>query len=228
MTTTTTSPQPRSSRAPERLFTSAFIGLAVADLAYFTAIGTSILVVPLYVTGPVGSGTAGAGLAFGAFAISALLLRPIAGRMTDVYGRRPLLAAGAMLCAACMFASAHVDSLAMIVGIRLVLGVAEAAFFVASFAALADLAPPSRMGEALSYNSLGLYLGITGGPLIGEYLVRTWGFTAAWYGAAALALLAVLAVVYIGETRATSAAPDHPARLIHVKAIPAGDRKSVV
>ena len=45
------------------------------------------------------------------------------------------------------------------VALRLLAGVAEAAFFVASFAALADLAPPDRMGEALSYNSLGLYLG---------------------------------------------------------------------
>ena len=55
--TTTTSPQ-STSRATERLFTPAFIGLGVADLAYFTAIGMSILVLPLYVTGPVGSSTA--------------------------------------------------------------------------------------------------------------------------------------------------------------------------
>ena len=46
-------------------------------------------------------------------------------------------------------------TLPAVVALRLVLGVAEAAFFVASFAALADLAPPDRMGEALSYNSLG-------------------------------------------------------------------------
>ena len=48
----------------------------------------------------------------------------------------------------------------MIVALRLLAGVAEAAFFVAGFAALADLAPPARLGEALSYNSPGLYLGI--------------------------------------------------------------------
>ena len=60
--------------------------------------------------------------------------------------------------------------------LRLVLGVAEAAFFVASFAALADLAPPDRIGEALSYNSLGLYLGLALGPPLGEVVVRTAGF----------------------------------------------------
>ncbi|HSI93227.1 MAG TPA: MFS transporter [Jiangellaceae bacterium] len=220
MATSTASPQLSIGPERERLFTPAFIGLAVADLAYFAAVGISILVLPLYVTGPVGSSTAGAGLAFGAFAVTALILRPVAGRLTDSLGRRPLLAAGALLCAACMLATAQVDSLALVVGIRLVLGVAEAAFFVASFAALADLAPPSRLGEALSYNSLGLYLGITGGPLLGEFLVRTWGFAAAWYGAAALALTAAVVVFFIGETMVPRSADDGPARLVHWKAVP--------
>ena len=51
-----------------------------------------------------------------------------------------------------------------VVALRLLLGVAEAAFMVAAFAAVADLAPASRMGEAISYNSLGLYLGLALGP----------------------------------------------------------------
>ena len=70
---------------------------------------------------------------------------------------------------------ARVETLPAVVALRLVLGVAEAAFFVASIAALADLAPPSRIGEALSYNSLGLYLGLALGPPLGEVLVRTAG-----------------------------------------------------
>ncbi len=41
---------------------------------------------PPYVTGPVGSDEAGAGLAFGAFAVTALVLRPFAGRLSDTRG----------------------------------------------------------------------------------------------------------------------------------------------
>lgn len=217
--TTSTLPD-QSNPIRKRLITPAFVALAAADLAYFTAAGLAILVLPLYVTGPVGSSTAGAGLAFGVFAISALALRPIAGRLTDTIGRRPLLLGGALLAAACMLATAYTESLALIVAIRLLLGVAEAAFFVASFAALADLAPPSRMGEALSYNSLGLYLGIAFGPLLGEFLVRTWGFAVAWHGAAVLALLAAVVVLSIGETRAPRDAADGPAKFVHWPAVP--------
>jgi predicted MFS family arabinose efflux permease len=218
MATSTLADQPTQPR--ERLITPAFVGLAVADLAYFTAAGLAILVLPLYVTGPVGSSTAGAGLAFGAFAVSALVLRPVAGRLTDALGRRPLLMGGAVLASACLLATAYTDSLALIVGLRLLSGVAEAAFFVASFAALADLAPPSRMGEALSYNSLGLYLGIAFGPVLGDLLVRTWGFAAAWHGAAVLALLATVVVMGIGETRTPRTAGDGPTRFVHWPAIP--------
>jgi MFS family permease len=130
----------------DRLITPAFIRLAVADLAYFTATGVAIYTLPLWVTGPVGSDKAGAGLAFGAFAVSALILRPVAGRLADTRGRRPLLVAGALLSALGMLGSAYADNLVLVVLLRLLLGVAEAAFFVAALAALADLAPASRMG----------------------------------------------------------------------------------
>jgi predicted MFS family arabinose efflux permease len=217
----TTSSAIASAGTGERLLTRAFVMLAVADLAYFTAAGVAIYALPLFVTGPVGSDKAGAGLAFGAFAISALLLRPFAGRLCDTWGRRPLLVGGAAICAAGMFLTADAGSLTGVVVLRLLLGVAEAAFFVASFAALADLAPPSRMGEALSYNSLGLYLGLAFGPPLGEALLATGGFTLAWYGAGSLALIAAVTVLAIGETRAPRLGGIAPSRLIHWKAVPA-------
>jgi predicted MFS family arabinose efflux permease len=208
----------------DRLFTAAFIALGVADLAYFTAMGVAIFALPLYVTGPVGGDEIGAGFAFGVFAVSALVLRPFAGRFADVYGRLPLLLGGAVLAAVSLALIALVEDLVAIIALRLLAGVAEAAFFVAGFAALADLAPAKRLGEALSYNSLGLYLGIALGPPLGEVLVQTWGFGIAWLGAAALAVLAAALTLLIGETREQTpagASPDiSPRRIIHRPAIP--------
>jgi predicted MFS family arabinose efflux permease len=202
------------------LLTPAFIRLAVADLAYFTATGVAIYTLPLWVTGPVGSDKAGAGLAFGAFAVSALILRPVAGRLADTRGRRPLLVGGALISALGMLGTAYADNLVLVVLLRLLLGVAEAAFFVAALAALADLAPASRMGEAISYNSLGLYLGLAFGPPLGELLVTSVGFTAAWYGAAALSIVAAVVAAGIKDVRSRSAPTAGHSRLIHWKAVP--------
>ena len=204
----------------ERLFTSAFVMLAVAELGYFTAAGVAIFVLPLHVTGPVGGDEAAAGLAFGVFAVSALLLRPLAGRMADVYGRLPLLLGGALLAAASLILLALTRDLLSVVALRLLAGVAEAAFFVAGFAALADLAPASRLGEALSYNSLGLYLGIALGPVLGEALTQLGGATLAWWGAGALAVLSAVLTLFIGETRQGPAPERGDRHFVHRPALP--------
>ena len=216
MTATTLTPR-RS-----RLLTRPFVMLSLADLAYFTAVGVAVFALPLYVTGPLRGDNAGAGLAFGAFAVSALVLRPFAGRLSDTLGRRPLLVCGALLAATALGLTATVSSLWAVVALRLLAGVAEAAFFVASFAALADLAPPERLGEALSYNSLGLYLGLALGPPLGELLMERWGFATAWAGAGVLALCAAVAVAGIGETRTPAPVGSEGGtrnRLIHRAAI---------
>jgi len=206
----------------EPLFTRAFLALGVAELAYFTSVGVSLYALPLFVTGPIGGSEAAAGLAFGSFAVSALVLRPYVGRLADSGGRKPLLVGGALLAAAGLVATAYVDDLAAIVALRLLLGVAEAAFFVSAFAVLADLAPESRVGEAISYNSLGLYLGIAFGPPLGEVLEHWSGFTAAWWAAGGLAALAAGLALFVPETRAEHPDPeDGPAKLIHWPAVPA-------
>jgi MFS family permease len=209
-------------RRSDTLFTPAFISLALSDLAYFTAGGALLGVTPFFVTGPLGSGPAGVGLAFGAFSASTLLLRPLAGRWTDRHGRRPLLIGGAALFAVLVLGHVWVTTLAWLVVLLLLLGVAEALYFVAGFAALADLAPPGRAGEALSYNSLALYLGIATGPMIGQALLGLGGFSLVWGGTGLLLVLAALLAARVPETRPPVSAPAAPAPLIHRAALVPG------
>ena len=171
----------------DRLFTPAFVALTLSELAYFTAAGLIIGVTPFFVTGPLGSDEAALGLVAAAFSVTTLLLRPFAGRLADRRGRRPLLVGGALLCAIAILGHLMATGLATLVALRLLLGVAEAFFFVAGYAALADLAPRGRTGEALSYNSLALYLGIAFGPIVGQLLLEGGGFAWAWIGGSALA-----------------------------------------
>ncbi len=207
---------PGSVGAPDsRLFTGPFIALAIADLAYFTSAGVLILATPLFARGPLGADPVGIGIAVGAFSVTALVFRPWSGRESDRRGRRPLLIAGATLAAAAILAHLVVTDLVVLVVLRLVLGVAEALFFVAGFAMLADLAPRGREGEALSFNSLALYLGIAFGPLLGETLHGIGGFPLVWIGAAALAGLAALLSLRLPMTRPPSDVQPGPMVFIH-------------
>ncbi len=201
----------------QRLLTPAFVALTLAELAYFIAVGIMIPVVPLFAAGSLNAGPVGVGVAVGAFSLTALALRPIAGRMSDRLGSGRLFLYGGILFT--IVAAAHLvvaDYRALLV-LRVLLGIAEAMFFVAGMAALADIAPPDRLGEALSYNSLGLYLGIAIGPALGEWLLDVGSFRAAWIGAACLGLAAsVLAVKVPSPQRIadTASVPLLPGQLV--------------
>jgi|SRR4051794_14800784 MFS family permease len=209
-------------RRPDTLFTPAFIALTLSDLAYFVAGGVLIGVTPFFVTGPLGGGPAAVGLAVGAFSVTTLVVRPLAGRWADRHGRRPLLIGGAALFALLVLAHLLVTNLAWLVVVRLLLGVAEALYFVAGFAALADLAPSGRAGEALSYNSLALYVGIATGPVVGQALLGWGGFRLVWAGAAVLLAVAALLATRVPETLEPTSGPSPPAPLIHPAALVPG------
>jgi MFS family permease len=210
-----------SQPAPVRLLTPAFVALTLSDLAYFTAVGVLLATTPLFVTGPLGGAELGVGLAMGSFSVTTLLLRPWAGRWVDRHGRRLLLVGGAAAFAVVTVGHLVVDTLPALVALRLLLGAAEAMYFVAGFAALADLAPPQRAGEALSLNSLALYVGIAVGPLLGQALLRWRGFDAAWIGAVALAVLATALATRVPETRGP-VDDDAPTPLLHRAAVVPG------
>jgi MFS family permease len=193
---------PRPGARASRLFTPAFIGLGLVELAYFTAQGITIPLTPLFAAGPLGADEVGVGITVGSFSVTALILRPFAGQMADRRGRRPLLIGGALLAAVAIAAQAVVTDLGVLIALRLLMGVAEAFFFVAGFAMVADLAPPGRAGEALSFNSLALYLGIAFGPIIGEAMLDIGGFELGWAVAAGLTLAAGIGAIAFDETAA--------------------------
>jgi MFS family permease len=175
--------------------------IAAATLAYFTADGVLIPVVPLYVEGPLGGGDVAVGLAVGAFSFTALLLRPWAGGLGDRRGRRLLMVTGAAIFGLSVLVYVVADTLPLIVAARALTGCGEAFFFVGAAAAIADIAPPERRGEAVSFFSLSLYLGIGWGPPIGEAALGETRFDAAWLVAVGFAALAVALALRVPETR---------------------------
>jgi MFS family permease len=215
-----TLPSSRRAGARPRLVTPTFVLVGVASLAYFTADGILIPTVPLYVEGPLRGGDVAVGFSVGAFSVTALLLRPWAGRLGDRRGRRLLMVFGGGLVGASVIAYVLAGSVPVLVALRLATGVGEAFFFTGAASAINDLAPDERRGEAVSFFTLALYLGIGIGPLIGEAVIGALGFDLTWVVAAASALLATALAVGLRETR-PQRNEDEPAsgRLIHPSAL---------
>jgi len=175
-----------------RLMTTTFLALSVAVLAFFVSGAVFLPVVPRFTVGPLGGDDFAVGIVLGAFAVSSLVMRPFAGRFADRRGRRAALIAGAVITVVASFGHLLATSTPILIAMRLLLGVGEALFFVAGLAAATDLAPPSRRGEAISLISLSLYLGLAIGPVIGETLLASFGYEAAWIAAGGIAMLATV------------------------------------
>ena len=191
---------PEPAGPPTRLLTPAFAALFVASFAFFIAGGTVLPVATRYAKGPLGADGLGVGISIGVFAIAALALRPFVGWASDRYGRRPMLLVGGAITVLALAGHLAATSLPAFVAVRALLGVGEAFFFVALVAAVADLAPPARRGEAINVGSLSVYLGLALGPFVGETVLSAAGFATVWIVAAGLAVAATVASAVVPET----------------------------
>ncbi|HEX2031451.1 MAG TPA: MFS transporter [Actinomycetota bacterium] len=208
---------PPSAAAPPRarLLTPPFLVVGFATLVYFVAAGVLLPTVPRFVDGPLGGGDVAVGIVVGAFSLTAFLLRPFAGRLGDRRGRRLLMLAGAAVFAASVAGYLVAGSAPAMVVLRLLTGAGEALFFVGAASAINDLAPEERRGEAVSFFSLSLYVGIGVGPLIGEAVIQGGSFAPAWLISAGCAVAAALLAIPVPDTRPAGDGAEGGHRLVH-------------
>ncbi len=185
----------------ERLVTRPFVALAAATLAFFVAGGIVLPAAPQFAERALLADRVEVGIAIASFSVASLVVRPLVGWSTDRFGRRPVLILGAALTIAALLLHVVAGSLEVFIVARSLFGAAEAFFFVAALAAASDLAPEGRRGEAISFLSLSLYLGLAIGPLLGEtVLAATDSYVAVWLTAAAVTVVALGLTLVTPET----------------------------
>ena len=173
----------------------AFAGIFAVTMLGLLSVGMTLPVLPRYVTGPLGGGELEVGIVTGAFAITGLACRPVAGRLADLRGRKIVVIAGAVSTAIAgllYFVPAGVPGLIVA---RLFLGAGEGAVYTAGSAWVVDMTPPDRRGRIIGLYGLAIWGGLALGPPLGELILYAWSFEAVWAFAAAAPLLgAVLAM----------------------------------
>ena len=175
--------------APVQRPGAAFAGVFAVTFAALVAVGAVLPVLPRYVHGPLDAGNVAVGVVIGSYAITGLLLRPVAGRFADRRGRKPAVLAGSLVVALSGFLYLLPFGVPGLIAARLALGVGEGTVFTAGSAWIVDLAPPERRGRVIGLYGLAVWAGLSVGPLVGELLLHASGYTLVWLFAGAAPLV---------------------------------------
>lgn len=182
-------------------------GILVALFGAFLAVGAVLPVLPRYVRGPLEAGDVAVAIVVTAAGISAIVARPLGGRLADSHGRRVLFVAGAAFELAAGLAYLVAESVPVLIGARLLLGAGEGLVFTAAAAWIVSQSPPERRGQLVGFAGLSMWSGLTLGPLAGAALLEVSGYDAVWLFAA----LTPVAAAIVG-IRLPDPAPRHPQR----------------
>lgn len=159
----------------------------------FSTTTALFLLLPVYLQQS-GSSAAQIGLVAGLMRVSMLIARPVAGRLLDRFGRRPVIVAGGMVAIAAIlsiFLFPKVGSIFLV--LRVIQGAATALVDSGLGTIVADLAPPMLRTRVFALYTV--WLTLPGGimPAVGEAIARHAGFFPL-FGAAALSLAGALLV----------------------------------
>ena len=93
-----------------------------------------------------------------------------AGRLSDMYGRKPLYAAGFILFTAMALASGFAGQPLLLIGLRVLAGCGGALMLANSGAIVTDAFPRRELGLALGINAMVIAVGSAIGPVLGGWL----------------------------------------------------------
>ena len=157
------------------VWTRPFIIITVTNFALFFAFQMLNPVLPLYLK-QLGATDTVIGV-FGAFmSVGSLLMRPVAGRLLDRYGRKYILIIGAVFITVLIQAYAWVKVVALLTLLRFLHGVSWSFTVTGCNTVATDSIPRQRMGQGMAWYGLSNAMAQAISPAIGLALFAAMGF----------------------------------------------------
>jgi MFS family permease len=154
-----------------------------------------------------GAGPSLIGFVMGASTLTGIVVKLPAGALSDIFGRRRLLLAGALVFATLPFTYLAASTLLVLILLRFAHGSATAIFGPVASATLSDIAPPGGRGTWLSTYSTAQGAGQALGPVLAGYLIAAGRFDLAF---AAAGLIGVgVPIIIVAGWRGTLEAPSN-------------------
>lgn len=152
---------------------------------------TTILTVYLL---DVGIDVSKAGVIVGLFSITALVMRPISGYITDHYNQKHLMVLSTLVVSVSVVGYVMTGFLPLILVFRILHGLVFAISSTVIVAMASGYIPKSRFSEGIGYLGLGQIIASAVGPGLGTKIMNLYGVRYSFYIAAGFSMLALLVI----------------------------------
>jgi MFS transporter, DHA1 family, tetracycline resistance protein len=163
--------------------------------------GIALPVLGIYAKDKFGASGLMVGVLMSAYSAAQFLAAPILGKLSDRYGRKPVLVIALLGTAVAATLTGFATSLWLLVLWRFVDGLTGGTYGVAG-SAIADIAPPERRSALIGMLGAAFGVGFTIGPAIGALMSNFFGPRSPFFLLAALSIInAIIMFIRVPETR---------------------------
>ena len=152
---------------------------------------------PIYAVEVAGLSAFEAGLLWAVQIVVTMVSKPLIGRISDRFGRKPIIVAGLILCAISFFFIPLLKSFFTLSAAALLFGLGEAFVTSSSAAMVADMCKARHFGTAMGVFGTIFDIGHASGPILSGILIGVWGYFPAFAVMASILILAIPAFVFI-------------------------------
>ncbi|MDN3353822.1 MFS transporter [Actinomadura sp. DC4] len=182
-------------------------------------VGASLATLPFYVLQELDGNKVEVGVVTAAIAVAAVVSRPIAGRIADRHGYKPIMLCGAGICVLAGAAYYAAFDVPLLVAVRILHGVGEGTVYTSGAAWLVRLCPVERRGRVVGLYGTSMWLGITLGAFFGTVAMRVSGFGAVWGLCVVVGALGLLVVSVRRPPPRTEVTPTTRAAILPVSTV---------
>ena len=172
----------------------------------------------------IGASSILAGVVAGLMNLTSLLLRPLAGNLTDRVSKYHLTFVGGILILIASLGYSVTDNVALIMVCRVINGLGYTLCSVCMATWMASLLPADRIGSGMGIYGLANALGMAIGPAVSVYLYEHYSYQSVFWLAAAFSILMLIAIQFVGNRSVPSPAyqenKPHGLRLVQPKVVP--------
>lgn len=181
----------------DKLWTSSFISACIGNFLLFFAFYLLVPILPLYLIEEFNSSKLMVGIILSSYTLAALLIRPIAGFVLDMFYRKPIYLLAYLLFVLSFIGYPLANLINTFLFLRILHGFTFGFVTTSANSFIVDIMPASRRGEGLGYFGISNTLAMALGPMTSLYMHDYYNFDSIFYIAIGSGLLGFLFAIGI-------------------------------